>query len=102
MTVCVLTGAGKNFCAGVDLKEPLFADPEIMTPEWIKGEGNYLVQMQKCDFPIIGAGPRRADFSRATLVIRAVELQMQAPALCRMRMQGLWLGTARRGAWRWP
>ena len=53
--MCVLTGAGKSFSAGVDLKDPLFADPTIMTPEWIKGEKNYLVQMQRCPFPIIGA-----------------------------------------------
>ena len=93
----MLTGNGKSFSAGVDLKEPLFADPEIMSPHWIKGEGNYLVQMQMCEFPIIGEPPplRRESQQESSPPLKC----LKCPRLS-LPLQGRWRDTARRGAWR--
>jgi len=51
----IITGAGAAFTAGVDLKDPLFADPEVMTREWMVGPNNYLWQLQQFQVPLIAA-----------------------------------------------
>lgn len=51
----IITGAGAAFSAGVDLKDPLFADPEVMTRGWIQGPRNYLWQMQQFQVPLLAA-----------------------------------------------
>mmetsp|Transcript_14401 Transcript_14401/g.34110 ORF Transcript_14401/g.34110 Transcript_14401/m.34110 type:complete len:269 (-) Transcript_14401:129-935(-) len=55
LRVVIITGAGDAFSAGVDLQDPVFADPEMMTSEWMRGPGNYLWQMQQMKVPLIAA-----------------------------------------------
>ena len=51
----VVTGAGNCFSAGVDLKDPLFADPTLMNRDFIDSPGNYIWQLQKLEVPVIAA-----------------------------------------------
>jgi len=37
------------------LQDPLFADAEVMTREWMQGPSNYLWQMQQFQVPLIAA-----------------------------------------------
>ncbi len=50
----VLTGAGRAFCAGVDLKA-LTDTPEILTGGGLGPEAPMVVAMERCSKPIIGA-----------------------------------------------
>ena len=52
--VIVLTGAGKAFCAGVDLAE-LNDDSSVLTDEGLGTESPLSVAMRTCKKPIIGA-----------------------------------------------
>ena len=56
MVCVILNSVGDAFSAGVDLKDPIFADPEYMAQEF-NTEKNVFVQMRKCKFPIIAAMP---------------------------------------------
>merc|ERR1711976_524119 len=51
----VLTGSGSAFCAGVDLKDPLFADPQMMNKAKLQGPSFYLWQMRHLQVPTIAA-----------------------------------------------
>ena len=53
-TVIVITGAGKAFCAGVDLAE-LNDDSSVLTDEGLGTESPLSVAMRTCKKPIIGA-----------------------------------------------
>lgn len=50
----VLTGAGKAFCAGVDLKA-LTDNPEILTGGGLGPDAPMVIAMESCSKPIIGA-----------------------------------------------
>lgn len=51
----VLIGAGGTFCAGVDLRDPLFADASLMTEEAFNGPKNYFWQLRQVKVPLIAA-----------------------------------------------
>jgi enoyl-CoA hydratase len=51
----VIVGAGRCFSAGVDLKDPLFADSSMMRRDFLDSPGNYMWQLQQLDVPIIAA-----------------------------------------------
>jgi len=52
--VVILTGHGKAFCAGVDLKE-LAQDPGVLTDNGLGTQSPLVVALNACEKPIIGA-----------------------------------------------
>src|SRR5210317_2068092 len=52
--VVILTGQGKAFCAGVDLKE-LAQDPGVLTDNGLGTQSPLVVALNACEKPIIGA-----------------------------------------------
>ena len=51
----IITGAGQCFSAGVDLKDPFFADVTLMRKDRLDSPANYIWQLQHVEVPIIAA-----------------------------------------------
>jgi enoyl-CoA hydratase len=53
---CVIViGSGGAFSAGVDLKDPFFADASLMRRDSLDSPSNYIWQLQHTDVPLIAA-----------------------------------------------
>eukprot|EP00892_Ulva_mutabilis_P007709 jgi/Ulvmu1/530/UM001_0538.1 len=51
----VIMGAGGTFSAGVDLRDPMFADASLMNEATFNGPKNYIWQLRQVQVPLIAA-----------------------------------------------